>query len=78
MELTNPLAAQAIQAERAKRQTGKDSPERGNRRPNDISVETLTQFDGACANSKESSPPSYASVSRYHSGTQGCKQSNMY
>jgi len=71
MELTNPLAAQAIQAERAKRQTGKDSPERGNRRPNDISVETLTQFDGACANSKESSPPSYASVSRASS----CKRS---
>ena len=74
MELTNPLAAQAVQADKARRQAeltgpepGKPNRDRGNRSVQDITVQTITQFQpdgGGLETSKESSPPSYASVSR--------------
>ena len=75
MELTNPLAAQAVQADKARRQAELSNPEsgqpnrdRGNRSVQDIKVQTFTQFSDPAA---AEDPPSYASVSRGSS----CKRS---
>ena len=62
MELTNPLAAEAVRAERARR-AAENVQDRGNRNVQEITVRTITEFD-TDVGEKEASPLSYASVSR--------------